>query len=225
MIPTILTRVVQDDLWLLQMSHDSTDGVVHVRSNIVRIDSTKTGGMKINQIVELGNDLLHQLVCIDLRCKAIFLAGEIPVEILSISKFAGKFEVSGNVNTRDSNDGSGQFVNINVRHNTMDARDTIQLVSMYRCSDTNNGTTLKTKNEFPNRVSRSKRVCEGDKRKMSVKSCKVTDVNGSLNENDKNKLISMKNSLIRTKQLTKFAYPSSVPRQTITGSLSHSLKP
>lgn len=120
------------------MSHDGTDRIVHVRSHIVRVDSTETGSMKINQVIELRNDLLHQLVRIHLRRKPIFFTREVAVKIFAICKFASEFEVSGHVDAGNSHHGSSQLVDIDIRHNSMDTRYTVEFISMDSCSDTDN---------------------------------------------------------------------------------------
>lgn len=76
----------------------------HVSSNIVRIDSAKTSCMQINHVIELRDNLVHQMVAEHLTCITIAFTRKLPVEITAICKLALKLKEAPYINTGHSND-------------------------------------------------------------------------------------------------------------------------
>ena len=86
---------------LLEFCKDGRDGIIHIHSHIVRINSSKTGCVEVNQEIEFLDDLCKQIVVEDGGRETSLGSGKVPIQVFAITKFSTKTKVSRYIYTWD----------------------------------------------------------------------------------------------------------------------------
>mmetsp|Transcript_34740 Transcript_34740/g.87354 ORF Transcript_34740/g.87354 Transcript_34740/m.87354 type:complete len:288 (-) Transcript_34740:908-1771(-) len=127
---------MRNNLRILQQSQTRCDWIIHIGTNIQRVQTAETSRMQIEQKVKVGDDAIEEATAKHLASGSSLFAREETVQILSVLVAALVAQVARWIGDRHGDQGTAELLQIDIVKETEDERNTVQLVAVQRSRET-----------------------------------------------------------------------------------------